>query len=176
MQPFYKQLRLSNHNTKLQKVMKRIIACLSLLITVMSCESDKFTYTPDELSGVFKPNVTADLSLSASCAYRPNATFGPSIRLEKISETDVKLISKTNIYDPNLQKNIESELSSNLTLKTHEDHVDLLYNGKVVGDYRMDKIYSSAFDNSKYSKGKILNIMIDEVAQKRFVIFRGVKE
>ena len=156
--------------------MKRIIAYLFLLITVMSCESDKFTYTPDELTGVFKPNATADLSLSTSCAYLPNATFGPSIRLEKISETEVKLISKINTYDPNLQKNVELEISSKLTLKTHEDHVDLLYNDKVVGDYRMDKIYSSAFDNSKYSKGKILNIMIDDITEKRFVIFRGVKE
>ena len=156
--------------------MKRIIACLSLLIAVMSCEPDTFTYTPDELTGVFKPNATADLSLSMSCAYRPNAAFGPSVRLEKISETEIRLISKTNTYDPNLQKNIESEVSSNLMLKTHEDHVDLLYNDKVVGDYRMDKVYSSAFDNSKYSKGKILNIMIDDVTEKRFVIFRGVKE
>lgn len=156
--------------------MKRIIACLLLLITVMSCESDKITFTPDELSGVFKPNSTADLSVSYSCVAFPNATFGPSIRLEKVSETEIKLISKIYVYDPNLKKNIESEISSNLTLKTHADHVDLLYNNKVVGDYRMDKVYSSAFDNSKYSKGKILNIMIDDVPEKRFIIFRGVKE
>ncbi len=156
--------------------MKRIIACLSLLITVMSCQSDKFTYSPDELSGVFKPNVTADLSLSASCAYYPNATFGPSIRLEKISDTEVKMFSKTYAYDPDTQKSIESELATNLTLKTHEDHVDLTYKDKVVGDYRMDKIYQSAYDNSKYNDGKILNIRIEDLDEKRFVTFRGVKE
>ena len=156
--------------------MKRIIACLFLLITVMSCESDTFTYTPDELTGVFKPNTTSNLAASWSCVAFPNATFGPSIKLEKVSETEVKLISKIYVYDPNLKKDVESEIFSNLTMKTHEDHVDLLYNNKVVGDYRMDKIYSSAFDNSKYSKGKILNIMIDDVTEKRFVIFRGVKE
>ena len=40
----------------------------------------------------------------------------------------------------------------------------------------MDKVYSSAFGNFKHCKGKILNIMIDDVAEKRFVNFRGVKE
>jgi len=60
--------------------------------------------------------------------------------------------------------------------KTHADHVYLLYNNKVVGDYRMDKIYSGAFDNSKYSQGKTLNVMIDDAAEKRFVIFRVVEE
>jgi hypothetical protein len=156
--------------------MKRIIACLSLLITVMSCQSDKFEYSPDELTGIFKPNITADLSLSASCAYIPNATYGPSIRLEKISDTEVKVFSKTYTYDPNTQKSIESELGTNLTLEKHEDHVDLIYKGKSVGDYRVDKIYSSAFDNSKYNKGKILNVRIEDLDEKRFITFRGVKE
>ena len=156
--------------------MKRIIACLLLLITVMSCESDKITFTPEELSGVFKPNITADLSLSASCAYIANATYGPSIRLEKVSETEVKMFSKTYTYDPNAQKPIETELATNLTLKTHEDHVDLIYKDNVVGDYRMDKIYQSAFDNSKYNKGKILNIRIEDLNEKRFITFRGVRE
>jgi hypothetical protein len=156
--------------------MKRIIACLSLLITVMSCESDKFEYSPDELSGVFKPNLTADLSYSTSCVAFPNATFGPSIRLEKVSDTEVKVFSKTYTYDPNTQKSIESELGTNLTLEKHEDHVDFIYKGKSVGDYRMDKIYSSAFDNSKFSKGKILNIRIEDLNEKRYVTFRGVKE
>ena len=156
--------------------MKRIIACLSLLITIMSCESDTLTFTPDELSGVFKPNITANLSLSASCVAFPNATFGPSIKLEKISETEVKMFSKAYTYDPNVQKLIESELGTNLTLEKHEDHIDLIYKGKSVGDYRMDKIYSSAFDNSKFSKGKILNIRIEELNEKRFVTFRGVRE
>lgn len=60
--------------------------------------------------------------------------------------------------------------------KTHADHVYLLYNIKLVEDYRMDKVYSGAFSNFKYCKGKTLNIMIDDVAEKRFVNFRGVKE
>jgi hypothetical protein len=156
--------------------MKRIIACLSLLITVMSCQSDKFEYSPDELTGVFKPNITADLSLSASCAYIPNATYGPSIRLEKVSDTEIKLFSKTYTWDPNAQKSVESELATNLTLKTHDDHVDLTYKDKVVGDYRLDKVYTSVTDNSKYNKGKILTIRIEDLDEKRFIMFRGVKK
>jgi hypothetical protein len=156
--------------------MKRIIACLSLLITVMSCQSDKFEYSPDELTGVFKPNVTNDLSSSFSCALNPNVSFGPTIRLEKVSDTEIKLFSKTYTWDSNAQKSIESELATNLILKTHEDHVDLTYKDKVVGDYRLDKVYTSAFDNSKYNKGKILNVRIEDLDEKRFIMFRGVKE
>jgi hypothetical protein len=157
--------------------MKRIIACLLLLITVMSCESDKFEYSPDELTGVFKPNATTDLTLSASCVAYPNASFGgATIKLEKVSDTEIRLLSKVYIWDPNTQKSNESELVTNLILKTHEDHVDLTYKDKVVGDYRLDKIYTSAFDNSKYNKGKILNIRIEDLDAKRFVVFRGVKE
>jgi hypothetical protein len=70
----------------------------------------------------------------------------------------------------------ESELATNLILKTHADHVDLTYKDKVVGDYRLDKVYSSASDNSKYNKGKILNIRIEDINEKRFLVFRGVKE
>ncbi|MEY4540919.1 MAG: hypothetical protein RLZZ306_2676 [Bacteroidota bacterium] len=156
--------------------MKRIIACLSLLITVMSCESDKFEYSPDELSGVFKPNRTTDLSASFSCVANPNASFGPSIKLEKVSDTEIRLLSKIYIWDPITQKSNESELATNLILKTHADHVDLTYKDKVVGDYRLDKVYSSASDNSKYNKGKILNIRIEDINEKRFLMFRGVKE
>lgn len=156
--------------------MKRIIACLLLLITVMSCESDRFEYSPDELSGVFKPNRTTDLSASFSCIANPNASFGPSIKLEKVSDTEIRLLSKVYIWDPITQKSNESELATNLILKTHADHVDLTYKDKVVGDYRLDKVYSSASDNSKYSKGKILNLRIENINEKRFLMFRGVKE
>lgn len=156
--------------------MKRIITCLFLLITVISCESDTFKYSPDELTGVFKPNSTADLSASFSCIANPNASFGPSIKLEKVSDTEIKILSKVYIWNPTTQQSVESELATNLTLKTHSDHVDLTYKDKVVGDYRLDKVYESAFDNSKYSKGKILNIRIEDVNEKRFLIFRGVRE
>jgi hypothetical protein len=176
VQPFYNQLRLSNHNIKIQNAMKRIIACLSLLITVMSCQSDKFEYSPDELTGVFKPNATADLSASLSCVASPNTSFGPTIRLEKVSDTEIKLFSKTYTWNPTTQQSVESELATNLTLKTHEDHVDLTYKDKVVGDYRLDKVYTSVTDNSKYNKGKILNVRIEDLDEKRFIMFRGVKE
>jgi uncharacterized protein YcfL len=176
MQPFQKYLRPSNHNIKLQNAMKRIIACLSLLITVMSCQSDKFEYSPDELTGVFKPNATADLSASFSCVANPNASFGPTIKLEKVSDTEIKILSKVYTYDPKIQQSVESELATNLTLKTHEDHVDLTYKDKVVGDYRLDKVYTSVTDNSKYNKGKILTIRIEDLDEKRFIMFRGVKE
>ena len=156
--------------------MKRIITCLSLLITVMSCKSDKFEYSPDELTGVFKPNATADLALSFSCIANPNASFGPSIKLEKVSDTEIKVLSKVFTWDSDAQKSVESELATSLTIKTHENHVDLLYKDKVVGDYRLDKIYTSAFDNTKYNKGKILNLRIEDLAEKRFLMFRGVKE
>jgi hypothetical protein len=142
----------------------------------MSCESDKFEYSPDELSGVFKPNRTTDLSASFSCVANPNASFGPSIKLEKVSDTEIRLLSKIYIWDPITQKSNESELATNLILKTHADHVDLTYKDKVVGDYRLDKVYSSASDNSKYNKGKILNIRIEDINEKRFLMFRGVKE
>ncbi len=177
MQPFWVQLRPSNHNIKLQNAMKRIIACLLLLITVMSCQSDKFEYSPDELTGVFKPNATFDLSASLSCVANPNASFGGAkIRLEKVSDTEIKLFSKVYTWDSNFQKSIETELATSLTLKTHEDHVDLTYKDKVVGDYRLDKVYASETDNSKYNKGKILNIRVEDLDEKRFLMFRGVKE
>jgi uncharacterized protein YcfL len=156
--------------------MKRIIACLSLLITVISCESDKFEYSPDELTGVFKPNITADLSASYSCLANPSASFGPTIKLEKVSDTEIKILSKVYTWDSKNQKSVESELATNLILKTHADHVDLTYKDKVVGDYRLDKVYTSAFDNSKYNKGKILNIRVEDLDEKRFIVFRGVKE
>jgi uncharacterized protein YcfL len=156
--------------------MKRITACLSLLITVMACESDNFTYTPDELTGVFKPNTTSNLAPSWSCVGNQGVSFGPSVRLEKLSDTKVNLFSKFYTYDPNTQRNIESELSTNLTLKQHEEHFDLLYKDKVIGDYRTDRIYVSDTDNSKFKAGKILNIRIAAVTEKRFVMFREAKE
>lgn len=156
--------------------MKRIIACLSLLITVMSCESDKFTFTPEELSGVFKPNRTTDLSASFSCIANPNASFGPTIKLEKVSDTEIKLFSKMFVYDMVKQISTEEEITTNLILKPHEDHVDLMYKDKVVGDYRLDKIYLSNTDNSKFTVGKILNIRLEDISEKRFLMFRGVKE
>jgi hypothetical protein len=156
--------------------MKRIIACLSLLITVMSCESDKFTFTPDELSGLFKPNTTSNLAASWSCVANPGTSFGPSIKVEKVSETEIKLFSKMLVYDMVKQISTEEEITTNLILKQHEDHVDLMYKDKVVGDYRLDKIYLSSTDNSKFTVGKILNIRLEDISEKRFLMFRGVKE
>jgi hypothetical protein len=180
MQPFHKQLRLSNHNTKLQKVMKRIIACLSLLITVISCESGVSEFTPDDMQGVYKSNVTYDFNLLLSCAANPYVSFGSNdnnnVKVEKMSGSEIKVISKNFTYDPKQEKVIESEIATTLTLKPHEDHLDLMYNGQVVGDYRVDKVYLNRQNPSFYQKGKVLNIRLEDIDNQRFVMFRGVRK
>jgi hypothetical protein len=159
--------------------MKRIIACLFLLITVMSCESGVSEFTPDDLQGVYKSNVTFDISSLLSCAANPYVSFGSNddidVKVEKMNGSDIKVLSKNFTFDPKQQKMIESEITTILTLKPHEDHLDLMYDGKVVGDYRVDKVYLKPNNPSFYQKGKVLNIRLEDVDNQRFVMFRGVK-
>ncbi len=160
--------------------MKRIIACLLLLITVMSCESGVSEFTPDDLQGVYKSNVTFDISSLLSCAANPYVSFGinddNNIKVEKNADSEIKVLSKNFTYNPKQEKMIESEITTIFTLKSHEDHLDLMYNGKVVGDYRVDKIYLNRQNPSFYQKGKILNIRLEDVDNQRFVMFRGVRK
>ncbi len=160
--------------------MKRIIACLLLLITVMSCESGVSEFTPDDLQGVYKSNVTFDISSLLSCAANPYVSFGINddniIKVEKNADSEIKVLSKNFTYNPKQEKMIESEITTIFTLKSHEDHLDLMYNGKVVGDYRVDKIYLNRQNPSFYQKGKILNIRLEDVDNQRFVMFRGVRK
>jgi hypothetical protein len=159
--------------------MKRIIACLSLLITVISCESGVSEFTPDDLQGVYKSNLTYDFNSLLSCAANPYVSFGGNetkVKVEKNAGSEIKILSKTFTYDPKLEKTIESEIATILTLKSHEDHLDLMYDGKVVGDYRVDKVYLNPRNPSFYQKGKILNIRLEDIDNQLFVMFRGVKE
>jgi hypothetical protein len=179
MQPFYKQLRLSNHHIKFQNAMKRIIACLLLLITVISCESGVSEFTPDDLQGVYKSNLTFNRASLLSCAANAFVSFGDDenkVKVEKNTGSEIKVLSKNFTYDLTTQKTIESEIETILTLKPHEDHLDLMYNKKVVGDYRVDKIYLSPRNSSFYQKGKILNIRLEDIDNQRFVMFRGIRE
>jgi hypothetical protein len=160
--------------------MKRIIACLLLLITVMSCESGISEFTPDDLQGVYKSNVTFDISSLLSCAANPYVSFGinddNNVKVEKNANSEIKVLSKNFTYDPKQEKMIESEITTILTLKPHEDHLDLMYKGQVVGDYRVDKVYLNRQNPSFYQKGKVLNIRLEDVDNQRFVMFRGVRE
>ncbi len=159
--------------------MKRIIACLSLLITVMSCESGVSEFTPNDLQGVYKSNLTFNTTSLFSCAGNAFVSFGGDenkVKVEKMAGSEIKVLSKNFTYDPTTQKTIESEISTILTLKPHEDHLDLMYDGKVVGDYRVDKIYLNPRNPSFYQKGKILNIRLEDIDNQLFVMFRGVRE
>ncbi len=160
--------------------MKRIIACLSLLITVISCESGLSEFTPNDLQGVYRSNVTFDISSLISCAANPYVSFGnnddSNVKVEKVSNSEIKVLSKNFTYDPKQEKVIESEIATILTLKPHENHLDLIYNGKVVGDYQVDKVYLTPRNPSFYHKGKILNIRLEDIDNQRFVMFRGVRK
>ena len=159
--------------------MKRIFACLSLLITVMSCTSGVSEFTPDDLQGVYKSNVTFDISSLLSCAANPYVSFGgneSNVKVEKNTGSEIKVFSKNFTYDPKLEKIVESEITTILTLKPHEDHLDLMYKGQVVGDYRVDKVYLNPRNPSFYQQGKVLNIRLEDTDNQRFVMFRGVKK
>ena len=137
-------------------------------------------FTPDDLRGVYKSNVTFDLSSLLSCAANPYVSFGnndsDTVQVEKISSSEIKVLSKNFTFDTANQKIIETDIETILTLKPHEDHLDLVYNGKVVGDYRVDKVYLAPGNPSFYQKGKILNIRLEDVDDNRFVMFRGVRK
>ena len=159
--------------------MKRIIACLSLLITVMSCESGVSEFTPDDLQGVYKSNLTFNRASLLSCAANAFVSFGGDenkVKVEKMTGSEIKVLSKNFTYDPTTQNTIESEIETTLSLKPHEDHLDLIYDGKVVGDYRVDKVYLNPRNPNFYQKGKILNIRLEDVDNQLFVMFRGVRE
>lgn len=160
--------------------MKKIISYLSVLFTVMSCTSGVSEFTPDDLQGVYQSNVTFDLSSLLSCAANPYVSFGNNdentVQVKKLSSSEIKVLSKNFTFDTITQKIVETNIETILTLKPHEDHLDLVYNGKVVGDYRADKVYLTPRNPSFYQKGKILNIRLEDTDNQRFIMFRGVRK
>ena len=147
---------------------------------VMSCTSGISEFTPDDLQGVYQSNLTFNTASLFSCAANPYVSFGSNddnnVKVEKLSGSEIKVLSKNFTFDTATQKIIETNIETILTLKPHEDHLDLMYNGKVAGDYQVDKIYLNSRNPSFYQKGKILNIRLEDTDNQRFVMFRGVRK
>ncbi len=152
-----------------------LLILLSFLMYLNACKKESFEFTPTELNGKFIANQTADF-LSISCVANPDASFGQSLLVKYVSDEQIQLFSTTYIWNQNTGKSEEIPTVFKVNIVNHYNHFDFTYKGKIVGDYRIDKIYEGKLSNKKYKRGKILNIRLEDTELSQFLMFRGSKE
>ncbi|MBC7891994.1 MAG: hypothetical protein H7Y12_07285 [Sphingobacteriaceae bacterium] len=148
--------------------MKKIVLLFVLALSFSACKKENLDIVPDELGGTYRsvpgPNVVNLLS----CVAFPGGSSSTvaQLRMDAASPTTATLV-----YQPN-GLGILSEKSLPLTAAYRDGFIELSYQSRVIGDYRVGTIQ----DGKKERAAKVLSLMVDSPEEKVFVMFRGVKE
>jgi|GEM_PF-6109158 len=148
--------------------MKKLLPFLVLAFLFSACKKEALDIVPDELGGTYRSVPGPNIVNLLSCVAFPGGSSSSvaQLRMDAASPTTATLT-----YQPN-GLGILSEKTLPLTAAYRDGFIELSYQNRVIGDYRVGTIQ----DGKKERAAKVLSLTVDSPEQKVFVMFRGVKE
>lgn len=148
--------------------MKKLLPLLFVAVSLSACKKQALEITPDELGGTYRSVAGQRVTNLFSCVALPGGISSnvPELRLDSASPSTATLVYQANT------SGVISEKSLSLTTSYREEFIEISYQGRVIGDYRVGTVQ----DGKRERPAKVLSLMIFSSEEKVDLMFRGVKE